>query len=100
MTLADITKKFAIFTDENFSVEDIFKFSKQNNFRINVEFKTLFPYYTSSIEDYIAIPVNLQFDMISPYLSYGITMNDSSLSEENIYLDEFCKALNAFKENI
>ena len=38
--------------------------------------------------------------MISPYLSYGIKMNDSALSEANIYLDEFYKALNSFKDSI
>ena len=100
MKLADITKNSAIFTDENFSVEDILSLANRAISRINVECKTLFPDYTSTTEEYTAIPANHQFDMISPYLSYGIKMNDSSLSEANIYLDEFYKALNCFKDNI
>ena len=100
MKLADITKNSAIFTDENFSVEDILSLANRAISRINVECKTLFPYYKSTTEEYTAIPTNHQIDMISPYLSYGIKMNDSSLSEANIYLDEFYRALNAFKDNI
>ena len=100
MTLAEIMKNSSIFTDENFSVENILSLSNRAISRINVECKTLFPFYESTTVDYKAIPANHQFDMISPYLSYGIKMNDSSLSEANIYLDEFYKALNAFKDNI
>lgn len=100
MKLADITKNSAIFTDENFSVEDILSLANRAISRINSECKTLFPYYKDTVSEYTAIPANHQFDMISPYLSYGIKMNDSSLSEANIYLDEFYKALGAFKDSI
>ncbi|MEE3417818.1 MAG: hypothetical protein VZQ62_00595 [Methanosphaera sp.] len=100
MTLAEITKNSAIFTDENFSVENILSLANRAISRINVECKTLFPFYESTTAEYTAIPAMHQFDMISPYLSYGIKMNDSSLSEANIYLDEFYKALNTFKDSI
>lgn len=100
MTLAEITKNSAIFTDENFSVENILSLANRAISRINVECKTLFPFYTDITSEYIAIPPIHQFDMISPYLSYGIKMNDSALSEANIYLDEFYKALNSFKDSI
>ena len=100
MTLETITKNSAIFTDENFSVENILSLANRAISRINVECKTLFPFYDSYTAEYIAIPAISQMDMISPYLSYGIKMNDSSLSEANIYLDEFYKALNAFKDSI
>ena len=100
MTLAEITKNSAIFTDENFSVENILSLANRAISRINVECKTLFPFYTDITSEYTAIPPIHQFDMISPYLSYGIKMNDSALSEANIYLDEFYKALNSFKDSI
>ena len=100
MTLQEITKNSAIFTDENFSVEDLLSLANRAISRINVECKTLFPFYDDTTSEYTAIPAIHQIDMISPYLSYGIKMNDSSLSEANIYLDEFYKALNAFKDNL
>lgn len=100
MTLAEITKNSAIFTDETFSVENILSLANRAISRINVECKTLFPFYKDTTSEYTAIPPIHQFDMISPYLSYGIKMNDSALSEANIYLDEFYKALNSFKDSI
>ena len=100
MKLIDITKNSEIFTDESFTVDKMLSLANRAISRINVECKTNFPFYKSTTEDYTAIPENHQFDMLSPYLSYGIKMSDSSLSEANIYLDEFYKALNSFKENI
>ena len=100
MTLKKIMDNSAIFTDENFSVEQIVSIANRAISRINAECKTLFPFYEDTSSDYTAIPAVWQYDMISPYLSYGIKMNDSSLSEANLYLDEFYRALNTFKDNI
>lgn len=100
MTLAKIMDNSAIFTDENFSVEQIVSIANRAISRINAECKTLFPFYADTTSEYTAIPAVWQYDMISPYLSYGIKMNDSSLSEANLYLDEFYRALNTFKDNI
>ena len=100
MTLKKIMDNSAIFTDENFSVEQIVSIANRAISRINAECKTLFPFYEDTSSEYTAIPAVWQYDMISPYLSYGIKMNDSSLSEANLYLDEFYRALNTFKDNI
>lgn len=100
MTLAEIVKNSSIFTDENFSIENMISIANRAISRVNTECKTLFPFYEDSTSEYTAIPAIWQFDVISPYLSYGIKMNDSSLSEANIYLDEFYKALNNFKDNL
>lgn len=100
MTLAEITKNSAIFTDESFSVENILSLANKAISRINGECSTNFPFYTDSTTEYKAIPAIYQLDMISSYLSYGIKMNDSSLSEANMYLDDFYKALNLFKDKI
>lgn len=100
MKLADIVKNSSIFTDENFSVENVISIANRAISRINNECKTLFPFYNDTTSEYTAIPAMWQYDLISPYLSYGIKMNDSSLSEANMYLDEFYRALNTFKDNI
>ena len=100
MTLKTITTNSAIFTDENFSDADLLSIANKGISRINTECKTLFPFYTSIDEDYKYIPSNWQLDLISNYVSYGIKMNDSSLSEANMYLDEFYRVLNTFKDNL
>lgn len=100
MTLADIVKNSSIFTDENFSIEDLISIANKAISRINTNCDTLFPFYEDSTSEYTAIPAIWQFDMISPYLSYGIKMNDSSLSEADRYLDDFYKALNTFKDKL
>lgn len=100
MNLQAIIKNSAIFTDENLSVDNLLSIANKAISRINTECKTLFPFYTDSTSEYTAIPAIWQYDMISPYLSYGIKMNDSSLSEADRYLDEFYKALSNFKDNL
>lgn len=100
MTLKTITNNSAIFTDEKFSDNDLMSIANKAISRINTECKTLFPYYEGINAEYISIPANWQMDLISNYLSYGIKMNDSSLSEADRYLDEFYRALNNFKDNL
>lgn len=100
MTLEEIIKNSSIFTDENFSIENMISIANRAISRINTECDTLFPFYEDSKAIYTAIPAIWQFDIISPYLSYGIKMNDSALSEADVYLDEFYKALNNFKNKL
>lgn len=100
MTLKNITNNSAIFTDEKFSDNDLISFANKAISRINTECKTLFPYYEGINATYSAVPGNWQMDLISPYISYGIKMNDSSLSEADRYLDEFYKSLANFKDNL
>lgn len=100
MTLKTITNNSAIFTDEKFSDNDLLSLANKAIARINTECKTLFPYYESMNIEYRAIPSNWQMDLISTYISYGIKMNDSSLSEADRYLDEFYRALINFKDNL
>lgn len=100
MTLKTITTNAGIFTDENFSDANLLSFANKAISRINTECKTLFPFYNAINEEYEALPSFWQLDLLSPYISYGIKMNDSSLSEANMYLDEFYRALNNFKDNI
>lgn len=100
MKLEDIIKNSSIFTDETFTTVDLLSIANKAISRINTTCNTLFPFYEDSTSEYTAIPAMWQLDVISPYLSYGIKMNDSSLSEADRYLDDFYKALNNFKDNI
>lgn len=100
MTLKIIANNSNIFTDENFSDANIISLANKAISRINTECKTKFPFYTEINTDYTAIPVNWQLDLLSNYISYGVKMNDSSVTEADRYLDEFYKSLNNFKDNI
>lgn len=100
MTLQTIADNSAVFTDENFDDDDIISLANKGISRINNECSTLFPSYKSMNEKYYAFPDNWQLDLVSNYVSYGIKMNDSSLTEANMYLDEFYKALNSFKDKL
>ena len=100
MTLKTITNNSAIFTDEKFNEADLISLANKAISRINNECKTLFPFYESINAEYEAIPAMWQLDLISNYVSYGIKMNDSSLSEADRYLDEFYKSLANFKDNL
>ena len=100
MLLKTIITNSALFTDEKFSETDLISYANSAIARINNECNTLFPYYTSATEDYDALPSNWQLDLISPYLSYGIKMNDTSMGEADRYLQEFYRSLNTFKAKI
>lgn len=100
MKLEVITDNSAIFTDENFTDEDLLSLANKAISRINTECGTKFPFYKSISEEYIAFPADYQLDLISSYVSYGIKMNDSSLSEADRYLDEFYRVLAKFKDKL
>lgn len=100
MTLTEITENSEIFTDETFDDEDLIKFANKAISRINTECKTLFPFFEDAITDYTAIPKMWLLDLVSTYIAYGIKMNDSSLTEANLYLDEFYRALKNFVDNL
>lgn len=100
MKLIKITDNSEIFTDEIFNDEDLVSFANKAISRINTECRTVFPFYKTINQEYDAFPDIWQLDLLSPYISYGIKMNDSSLSEADRYLDEFYRVLNNFKENL
>lgn len=100
MTLKTITDNSATFTDETFTTEQLLTIANKGISRINTECNTLFPFFQTITEDYKAFPEMWMMDLISPYVSYGIKMNDSSLSEADRYLDEFYRALSQFKDKL
>jgi hypothetical protein len=100
MTLKTIINNASIFTDEKFNDSDLLSIANKGISRINTECGTLFPYYADINSEYAALPDSWQMDLMSLYLSYGIKMNDSSLSEADRYLDEFYKVLTSFKDKL
>lgn len=100
MTLKTITDNSATFTDETFTSDQLLTLANKGISRINTECNTLFPFFQTVSEDYKAFPEMWMLDLLSPYISYGIKMNDSSLSEADRYLDEFYRALLQFKDKL
>lgn len=100
MMLSAIIKNSNIFTDENLSSDSLLSIANKGIARINTELGTRFPEYKTVTEEYIALPASWQLDLISNYMSYGVKMNDSSLSEANMYLDEFYRILNNLKDKL
>lgn len=100
MRLIDITKNSSYFTDEIFQSAELLSFSNKAIARINIECNTYFKDIESLEEDYKEIPKSWLFSLLSPYISYGIKMNDTSLTEARMYLEEFYNTLKSFKDNL
>lgn len=100
MTLNDVIANSEFFTDENHDTVNYLSLGNKAIAIINTECKTLFPRLTSDSQAYLYMPSDWFFALLSPYLSYGVKMNDSSLTEANMYLEEFYRALNNFKDNL
>ncbi len=100
MDLKSIANNSAYFTDEKFSDIELLSFANKAISRINIECKTYFKDFETMSDKYIAIPKKWLLSLISPYLSYGIKMNDTSLTEAQMYLEEFYSALKKFQEEL
>lgn len=100
MTLQEIVTNSQFFTDETVAQINSVSVANKALSIINTECKTLFPFMENLNDAYNYMPSNWLFALLSPYLSYAIKMNDSSLSEADRYLEEFYRALNNFKDNL
>lgn len=100
MTLSDIVANSQFFTDETVAQINSVSVANKALSIINTECKTLFPFMENLTDVYSYMPKNWLFALLSPYISYAIKMNDSSLSEADRYLEEFYRALNNFKDNL
>ena len=100
MTLQDIITNSQFFTDETIVQINSLSVANKALSIINTECNTLFPFMESLNAMYSYMPSNWLFALLSPYLSYAIKMNDSSLTEADRYLDEFYRALNNFKDKL
>ena len=100
MTLSDIVTNSQFFTDETVAQINSVSVANKALSIINTECKTLFPFMENLTDLYTYMPKNWLFTLLSPYISYAIKMNDSSLSEADRYLEEFYRAQNNFKDNL
>ena len=100
MTLQEIVTNSQFFTDETVAQINSVSVANKALSIINTECKTLFPFMENLSDTYNYMPSNWLFALLSPYISYAIKMNDSSLSEADRYLEEFYRALNNFKDNL
>lgn len=98
MTLKDIVTNSQFFTDESISNVNYLSVANKAIAIINTECKSLFPRIEDDSIAYTYMPKDWLFALLSPYISYAIKMNDSSLSEADRYLDEFYRALGNFKD--
>ena len=98
MTLKDIVTNSQFFTDETVNSINYISVANKAIAVINTECKTLFPRISDDSTLYTSMPKDWLFTLLSPYISYAIKMNDSSLSEADRYLEEFYRALNNFKD--
>lgn len=100
MTLQYIRDHSRETTDENYNDEQIELFARHAISRINTECNTKFPTFGTMGEDYTYIPDDWLLDLVSPFLSYEIKMNDTVLTEAQLYLDWFNERLRKFKEDL
>ena len=100
MTLADIVQNSQFFTDESIDQSSSISVANKALAIVNTECKTLFPNIEDMNTAYTYMPRKWLFALLSPYISYAIKMNDSSLTEADRYLEEFYRALNNFKDSL
>lgn len=100
MTLTEILVNSHFSTDENITQDLALSTANRAIALINTECKTKFPKFETFTETYTYMPSNWLFTLLSPYISYTIKMNDTSLSEADRYLEAFYRALNNFKDNL
>lgn len=100
MTLTEVIKNSQFSTDESINFDNAINTANKALAIVNTECNTCFPKISSMTEQYEAMPSNWTFALLSPYVSYTIKMNDTSLSEADRYLDEFYRALANFKDSL
>ena len=100
MNLTDVINNSEFFTDENVDSVNYLSLANKAIAIINTECRTLFPRILIAGDVYTYMPKDWFYALLSPYLSYGVKMNDSSLSEAEMYLEEFYRTLNNFKDSL
>ena len=100
MTLTEIIKNSQFSTDENINFDNAINTANKALAIVNTECNTYFPKISSMTEQYTSMPSSWTFALLSPYISYTIKMNDTSLTEADRYLDEFYRALGNFKDSL
>ena len=100
MTLSEILVNSNFSTDETINQDIAVNTANRALALINTECKTLFPRFETFTDTYNSMPSKWLFTLLSPYISYTVKMNDTSITEADRYLEEFYRALNNFKDSL
>lgn len=97
MTLDEIVIATNNFTDETVSAQMRLSFGNQALAIINTKLGLELPRIADSRADYTALNWGWFQRLLTPYIAYGVKMNDGSLNEADRYKQEFEEALFDFK---
>ena len=98
MKLSKIMPYSEILTDEVQINSFALSFGNKAIAKINIECGLLLPFMETVDDDYTAMPDSWFVELLTTYLSYGIKMNDASLTEAREYRLDFETALARFKD--
>lgn len=98
MTLAEISQLANDYTDENFSTGMLRGFANTAISKINVTVGAKLPLY-DAVESYTALSSDWQNAVVVPYMCWSIKMNDSSLNEAGVYLNQYRQGIEELKRN-
>jgi len=98
MTLDEMTKVANSSTDENFRTNQTMFFANEAISVVNAEVGTRLPFIEEVNEEYTALTETWIRQIIIPYISYSIKMNDSAIQEAVLFLDSFNRGLNRIKD--
>lgn len=100
MVLQKIINNSNLYTDENLEDSSMLSFANSAIAKINTTCKTNFPEFASTVEDYTSFPDKWLMSMISPFMSYSVKVNDSSLNEADRFFQSFMIELDKFENQI
>lgn len=98
MKLSELKTQSEAYTDEIMTSAFALAYANKAIAYINTEISIELPFFANVDDDYDALTDAWLMRLVTPYLAYGIKMNDTSLSEANRYEQEFAASLIAFKE--
>lgn len=98
MTLQELMQMSEDFTDETQTQSFGLSYANEALATISTRAGLLLPFISNIEEAYTALPKHWLVRLLSPYLSYGVKMNDASLSEAREYREKFELALMEFKD--
>ena len=96
ITLQELVEASDAWTDEFIIDEFIYNYANQCVAHINTEVGLNLPEFTDAKAEYSALPVKWTRRLLTPYLSWSIKMNDGSLTEADVYWQQFIIALMDF----
>ena len=98
MKLSTIIPWSESFTDEVTIQTFSLAYANKGLAKINIECGLLLPFLENVEENYTALPESWFVELITSYISYGIKMNDASITEAREYRLDFETALMKFRD--